>query len=99
MIFQPTDYLELYAQNVVTMSSYEFIKIIRNLIEENRELRARLDVTDEILHSYLPIIERKEDASKSERVLQSPAPRRVNRYMLRMQKLFNFLYRILGIRK
>ena len=97
-ISQPTDYFALPVQNVV-MSSFEFVAIIRNLIAENKELRARLDVTDEILHSYLPIIERKEDESKSERVLRSPPPRRINRYMLRMQRVFNFLYRILGIRK
>ena len=78
------------------MSSYEFVTIIKNLIAENKELRARLDVTDEILHSYLPIIERKEDASKSERVLWSSPPKRSNRYMLRMQRVFSFLYRILG---
>ena len=99
MISQPMDYLELYVQNVIVMSSYEFVAIIKNLIAENKELRERIDVTDEILHSYLPIIERKEDESKSERVLRSPPPKRVNRYMLRMQKLFNFLYRILGRRR
>ena len=93
------DYLELYVQNVIVMSSYEFVTIIKNLIAENKELRARIDVTDEILHSYLPIIERKEDAGESKRVLRSPPPKRVNRYMLRMQKLFNFLYRVLGRRR
>ena len=98
-ISQPTDYFAPPVQNVVVMSSYEFITIIRNLIAENKELRARLDVTDEILHSYLPIIERKEDASKSERVLWSHPPKRTNRYMLRMQRVFNFLYRFLGRRR
>ena len=97
-ISQPTDYFALPVQNVV-MSSFEFVEIIRNLIAENKELRARLDVTDEILHSYLPVIERKEDESKSERVLRSPPPRRINRYMLRMQRVFNFLYRFLGRRR
>ena len=99
MISRPTDYLELSVQNVVVMSSYEFISIIKNLIAENKELRSRLDVTDEILHSYLPIIERKEDESKSERVLWSSPPKRTNRYMLRMQRVFNFLYRIFGRRR
>ena len=81
------------------MSSYEFVTIIRNLIAENKELRARIDVTDEILHSYLPIIERKEDAGESKRVLRSPRPRRVNKYMFKMQRIFDFLYRILGRRR
>ena len=93
------DYFALSVQNVAVMSSYEFITIIRNLIAENKELRARLDVTDEILHSYLPILERKEDESKSERVLWSRPTKRVNRYMFRMQRVFNFLYRILGMRR
>ena len=93
------DYFALSVQNVVVMSSYEFVTIIKNLIAENKELRARIDVTDEILHAYLPIIERKEDAGKSKRVLRSPPPKRVNRCMLKMQRVFNFLYRILGRRR
>ena len=97
-IFRPMDYFALSVQNVV-MSSFEFVEIIRNLIAENMDLRARLDVTDEILHSYLPVIERKEDESKSERVLRSPPSRRINRYILRMHRVFSFLYRILGRRR
>ena len=97
-ISQPTDYFALPVQNVV-MSSFEFVAIIRNLIAENKELRARLDVTDEILHSYLPIIERKEDESKSERVLWSRPTKRVDRYMFKMQRVFNFLYRFFGRRR
>ena len=102
------DYFELSVRNVLVMSSYEFISIIKNLIAENKELRSRLDVTDEILHSYLPIVERKEDESKSERVLWSSPPKRVNkqfgrlspfRNMFRMQRVFNFLYRIFGRRR
>tara|TARA_R110000824_G_scaffold61923_3_gene164288 strand:+ start:3057 stop:3194 length:138 start_codon:yes stop_codon:yes gene_type:complete len=35
----------------------EFVKIVMSLQEENRELRKQVDVMEEILHSYLPIIE------------------------------------------
>tara|TARA_R100000808_G_C2145287_1_gene153097 strand:- start:474 stop:608 length:135 start_codon:yes stop_codon:yes gene_type:complete len=36
----------------------EFLEIIRNLLRENNELKKRLSVMEEILHSYLPIIEK-----------------------------------------
>tara|TARA_Y100001956_G_C3987083_1_gene127614 strand:- start:293 stop:427 length:135 start_codon:yes stop_codon:yes gene_type:complete len=36
----------------------EFLEIIRNLLRENSELKKRLSVMEEILHSYLPIIEK-----------------------------------------
>ena len=45
------------------MKGNEFIEIIKNLIRENKELKNRIDIMEEILHSYLPIIERKEDES------------------------------------
>ena len=45
------------------MKSNEFIKIIKNLIRENKELKNRINIMEEILHSYLPIIEWKEDES------------------------------------
>ena len=45
------------------MGSNEFIGIIKKLIRENKELKDRIDIMAEILHSYLPIIERKEDES------------------------------------
>ena len=45
------------------MKSNEFVEIIKNLIRENKELKNRINIMEEILHSYLPIIERKEDES------------------------------------
>ena len=33
------------------------IEIIKNLLQENKELKERLEITERILHSYLPIIE------------------------------------------
>jgi hypothetical protein len=38
--------------------SKEFIEIIKNLIQEKKELQKRLNLMEEILHSYLPVIER-----------------------------------------
>ena len=35
----------------------EFVGIIMSLQEENRELRKKVDIMEDILHSYLPIIE------------------------------------------
>ena len=35
----------------------EFLEIIQNLLEEKKELQKRLDIMEEILHSYIPIIE------------------------------------------
>ena len=31
--------------------------IIKHLLRENKELREKLEITESILHSYLPIIE------------------------------------------
>ena len=45
------------------MGNNEFIEIIKKLIRENKELKNRIDIMEEILHSYLPTIERKEDES------------------------------------
>jgi len=36
--------------------SKEFIEIIKNLLQENKELKERLNLMEEILHSYLPVI-------------------------------------------
>ena len=38
--------------------SKEFIDIIKNLLKENKELKERLNLMEEILHSYLPVIEK-----------------------------------------
>ena len=45
------------------MKGNEFTQIIEKLIRENKELKDRINIVEEILHSYLPIIERKEDES------------------------------------
>ena len=39
------------------MSEVQLIEIVKRLWEENRELRNRVDVLEEILSNWLPIIE------------------------------------------
>ena len=42
------------------METHEFMDIIKHLVQEKRDLQKRLDIMEEILHSYLPVIESKE---------------------------------------
>ena len=39
------------------MSEVQLIEIVKRLWEENRELKNRVDVLEEILSNWLPIIE------------------------------------------
>tara|TARA_Y100000310_G_scaffold325892_1_gene390086 strand:+ start:1514 stop:1645 length:132 start_codon:yes stop_codon:yes gene_type:complete len=39
------------------MDSHEFMKIIEHLVKEKKDLKKRLDIMEEILHSYIPIID------------------------------------------
>ena len=41
------------------MSEVQLIEIVKRLWEENRELKNRVDVLEEILSNWLPIIEEK----------------------------------------
>ena len=43
------------------MENHEFMDIIKHLVQEKKDLQERLDVLEEILHSYLPVIERDEE--------------------------------------
>ena len=43
------------------MSEVQLIEIVKRLWEENRELKNRVDVLEEILSNWLPIIEEKND--------------------------------------
>ena len=38
------------------------IEIIKHLLEENKGLREQLEITESILHSHLPIIEKDESS-------------------------------------
>ena len=42
------------------MDNHEFMDILKHLVQEKKELQERLDIMEEILHSYLPVIEKKE---------------------------------------
>ena len=41
------------------METHEFMEILKHLVKEKKDLKKRLDVMEEILHSYLPVIEKK----------------------------------------
>ena len=43
------------------MSEVQLIEIVKRLWEENRELKNRVDVLEEILSNWLPIIEDKNE--------------------------------------
>ena len=45
------------------MDNYEFMEILKHLVQEKKDLKKRLDVLEEILHSYLPTIENKKKES------------------------------------
>ena len=38
------------------MENYEFMDIIKHLVQEKKDLQKRLDIMEEILHSYIPVI-------------------------------------------
>ena len=40
------------------MENHEFMDIIKHLVQEKKDLQKRLDVLEEILHSYIPIIDK-----------------------------------------
>ena len=42
------------------MDNYEFMEILRHMTQEKKDLQKRLDTLEEILHSYLPVIEKKQ---------------------------------------
>ena len=43
------------------MDTHEFMEIIKHLVQEKKDLQKRLDIMEEILHSYLPIIDNKKE--------------------------------------
>tara|TARA_Y100000310_G_scaffold319496_1_gene374864 strand:- start:31 stop:174 length:144 start_codon:yes stop_codon:yes gene_type:complete len=47
------------------MDNYEFMEILKHLVKEKKDLQERLNVMEEILHSYLPIIEKTENKKES----------------------------------
>tara|TARA_Y100000310_G_scaffold328619_1_gene397024 strand:- start:546 stop:698 length:153 start_codon:yes stop_codon:yes gene_type:complete len=49
------------------IETHEFMDIIKHLVREKKDLQKRLDVMEEIMHSYLPIIgEDEQENSKAD---------------------------------
>ena len=42
------------------VDNHEFIEILKHVLKEKKDLQKRLDIMEEILHSYLPTIEKDE---------------------------------------
>ena len=62
----PVNWKELIYSNIeridrLEMETHEFIDILKHLVKEKKDLQGRLDVMEEILHSYIPVIEKKEE--------------------------------------
>ena len=55
MIFLQLDCIERNVSTVM-IETHEFMDIIKHLVKEKKGLQERLDIMEEILHSYLPII-------------------------------------------
>ena len=58
----PVNWKELIHSNIerieqLEMDTHEFMEIIKHLVQEKKDLQKRLDIMEEILRSYVPIIE------------------------------------------
>ena len=42
------------------MDNNDFMEILKHLVQEKKDLQERLDIMEEILHSYLPVVEKKD---------------------------------------
>ena len=40
----------------MAIETHEFMNIIKHLVREKKDLQKRLNMVEEILHSYLPIV-------------------------------------------
>ena len=61
----PVNWKELIHSNIerierLEMDTHEFMEILKHLVEEKRELQSRLDIMEEILSNWLPVIGEKE---------------------------------------
>ena len=52
---------------VLIVENHEFMDIIKHLVQEKKDLQKRLDVLEEILHSYIPIIDKENKDGQSNR--------------------------------
>ena len=46
------------------MDNYEFMQILKHMVEEKKDLQKRLDILEEILHAHLPVIEKEKEWNK-----------------------------------
>ena len=46
---------------LLNMDTHEFMEILKHLVQEKKDLQERLDIMEEILHSYLPVVEKKDE--------------------------------------
>ncbi|MAH47756.1 hypothetical protein CMI37_18185 [Candidatus Pacearchaeota archaeon] len=54
---KPHSYLlKTLMKDMTWMDNYEFMQILKHLVSENKDLQKRLDIMEEILHSYLPVV-------------------------------------------
>ena len=47
----------------MAIDTHEFMEIIKHLVREKKDLQERLDMMEEILHTYLPIIGEKDNGT------------------------------------
>ena len=40
------------------MDTHEFMEIIKHIVQEKKDLQKRLEIMEEILHSYIPVIDK-----------------------------------------
>ena len=59
-IFQLID-LKGKSALLVRNNNKEFVDIVRSLLVENKELKKRVEIMEEILYSYLPILDSDND--------------------------------------
>jgi len=57
----PVNWRELIHSNIeridnLEVDTHEFMEIIKHLVQEKKDLQKRLDIMEEILHSYIPEI-------------------------------------------
>ena len=50
----------LSEKTYMMFDNHEFMEIIKHLVREKKDLQERLDMMEEILHSYLPVIGEKD---------------------------------------
>ena len=58
-IFQLID-LKGKSALLVRNNNKEFVDIVRSLLAENKELKKKVEIMEEILHSYLPVVGEKD---------------------------------------